>query len=42
MLDVFSYSGGWSMYGSKAGVKEITAVDSSAEASERLQREMRN
>jgi 23S rRNA (cytosine1962-C5)-methyltransferase len=32
MLDVFSYSGGWSMYGAKAGLKQITAVDSSADA----------
>jgi 23S rRNA (cytosine1962-C5)-methyltransferase len=32
MLDVFSYSGGWSIYGAKAGLKQITAVDSSADA----------
>lgn len=32
MLDVFSYSGGWSLYGAKAGLKNITAVDSSADA----------
>jgi 23S rRNA (cytosine1962-C5)-methyltransferase len=32
MLDVFSYSGGWSVYGAKAGLREILAVDSSAEA----------
>jgi 23S rRNA (cytosine1962-C5)-methyltransferase len=32
MLDVFSYSGAWSMYGAKAGVREIIAVDSSADA----------
>jgi 23S rRNA (cytosine1962-C5)-methyltransferase len=32
MLDVFSYSGGWSLYGAKAGFKNITAVDSSADA----------
>ncbi|MCI0616625.1 class I SAM-dependent rRNA methyltransferase, partial [bacterium] len=32
MLDVFSYSGGWSLYGAKAGLKQITAVDSSAVA----------
>lgn len=32
MLDVFSYSGGWSLYGAKAGLKNITAVDSSGDA----------
>jgi len=32
MLDVFSYSGGWSIYGAQAGLREITAVDSSADA----------
>lgn len=32
MLDVFSYSGGWSLYGAKAGLRNITAVDSSADA----------
>ncbi len=32
MLDVFSYSGGWSIYGAKAGLKQITAVDSSVDA----------
>jgi 23S rRNA (cytosine1962-C5)-methyltransferase len=32
MLDMFSYSGGWSLYGAKAGLKNITAVDSSADA----------
>src|SRR5262245_28140635 len=32
MLDVFSYSGGWSLYGAKSGLRNITCVDSSAEA----------
>ena len=32
MLDVFSYSGAWSIYAAQAGVKEITVLDSSAEA----------
>jgi 23S rRNA (cytosine1962-C5)-methyltransferase len=32
MLDVFSYSGAWSIYAAKAGLKEITVVDSSEEA----------
>jgi len=34
MLDVFSYSGSWSIYGAKAGMQNIVAVDSSAEALE--------
>jgi 23S rRNA (cytosine1962-C5)-methyltransferase len=29
MLDAFSYAGGWALYGARAGMKEITAVDSS-------------
>jgi 23S rRNA (cytosine1962-C5)-methyltransferase len=32
MLDVFSYSGAWSMYAAQAGIHEITVVDSSADA----------
>lgn len=32
MLDAFSYSGAWALYGARAGMKEITAVDSSQEA----------
>lgn len=32
MLDVFSYSGAWALYGAKAGMKNIIALDSSAEA----------
>jgi 23S rRNA (cytosine1962-C5)-methyltransferase len=32
MLDIFSYSGAWSIYAAKAGMKDITVVDSSAEA----------
>jgi 23S rRNA (cytosine1962-C5)-methyltransferase len=32
MLDVFSYTAAWSMYAAQAGLKEITAIDSSADA----------
>lgn len=32
MLDVFAYSGMWSLYGAKAGMRHITAVDSSEHA----------
>jgi 23S rRNA (cytosine1962-C5)-methyltransferase len=32
MLDVFAYSGMWSLYGAKAGLRHITAVDSSEHA----------
>jgi len=32
MLDVFSYTGSWSLYGAAAGIKNIVAVDSSEEA----------
>ena len=32
MLDVFSYSGAWGLYGAKAGIKNITVVDTSQEA----------
>ena len=32
MLDAFCYTGSWALYAAKAGMKRITAVDSSAEA----------
>src|SRR5262249_12957980 len=32
MLDVFAYSGMWSLYGAKAGMRHITAVESSENA----------
>ena len=32
LLDVFSYTGAWSVYGASAGIRNITAVDSSREA----------
>jgi 23S rRNA (cytosine1962-C5)-methyltransferase len=32
LLDVFSYTGGWSVYGAAAGIRNMKAVDSSAEA----------
>lgn len=32
MLDAFCYTGAWSVYGAKAGLTRITAVDSSEEA----------
>lgn len=32
MLDLFSYSGGWSLYGGRAGISGILAVDSSSQA----------
>ncbi len=34
LLDVFCYSGAWSCYGAAAGIRHITAVDSSADALE--------
>ncbi len=34
MLDLFSYSGGWALYGAKAGMTDVTAVDSSSHALE--------
>jgi 23S rRNA (cytosine1962-C5)-methyltransferase len=38
MLDVFCYTGSWSLYGAAAGIKRITAVDSSEGALVQLQR----
>ncbi len=32
MLDTFCYTGSWALYAARAGMKRITAVDSSAEA----------
>jgi 23S rRNA (cytosine1962-C5)-methyltransferase len=34
MLDAFCYTGSWSMYGAKASLQSITAVDTSSEALE--------
>jgi len=32
MLDAFCYTGSWALYASRAGLKQLTAVDSSSEA----------
>lgn len=32
MLDAFSYTGAWSLYGARTGIRHVTAVDSSKEA----------
>ncbi len=41
MLDAFSYSGAWALYGAKAGLQQISAVDSSQEALDAAQQNAR-